>query len=80
MNQVWQNTTLGREMLSGQPVFKDSRVPEVSLSDHLEKGMSLDEFSEDFPSEDCAMAIAVLEIAQSMISNEKLLSLIEAAA
>ena len=38
------------EVLSGQPVFKGTRVPVESLFDHLEAGVSLDEFLDDFPS------------------------------
>jgi len=39
-----------KEILSGQPVFKGTRVPVESLFDHLESEVSLDEFFEDFPS------------------------------
>lgn len=36
-------------ILSGDPVFKGTRVPIQSLFNHLEKGISLEEFLEDFP-------------------------------
>ena len=47
------------EVLGGTPVFKGTRVPVESLFDHLEAGISLDEFLEDFPSVTREQAIAV---------------------
>jgi len=38
------------EILGGTPVFTGTRVPVESLFDHLEDGVSIDEFLEDFPS------------------------------
>ena len=38
------------EILGGTPVFRGTRVPVESLFSHLEKGISIDEFLEDFPS------------------------------
>jgi uncharacterized protein (DUF433 family) len=37
------------EVLGGQTVFKGTRVPVETLFDHLEAGVSLDEFLADFP-------------------------------
>lgn len=37
------------DILSGQPVFKGTRVPVEYLFDHLEAGISIDEFLDDFP-------------------------------
>ena len=37
------------EILGGTPVFLGTRVPIESLFDHLEGGVSLDEFLDDFP-------------------------------
>jgi uncharacterized protein (DUF433 family) len=45
----------------GKPVFKNTRVPVQSLFWHLEKGISLDEFLEDFPSVTRSQAEAVIE-------------------
>ena len=50
------------EILGGQVVFKGTRVPVESLFWHLEKGISLDEFLEDFDTVTKDQAIAVLEI------------------
>ena len=42
--------TIDPEILGGTPVFHGTRVPIESLFDHLENGVSLDEFLDDFPS------------------------------
>jgi len=36
--------------LGGTPVFTGTRVPIQTFFDHLEKGISVDDFLEDFPS------------------------------
>ena len=48
------------EILGGTPVFDGTRVPIESLFDHLEEGISLDEFLEDFPTVTRDQAIEVL--------------------
>lgn len=35
-------------ILSGEPVFRGTRVPFKSLTDYLEHGHTLDEFLDDF--------------------------------
>jgi len=72
--------TIDKDILGGQPVFKGSRVPVSSLFSHLEKGISLNDFLDDFPSVDKTIAISVLELAESMFSTEKILKLYETAA
>lgn len=42
--------TIDKEIQSGTPVFKGTRVPIQSLFWHLEGGVTIDEFLEDFPS------------------------------
>lgn len=54
--------TSNPEILGGTPVFHGTRVPVESLFNHLEQGISLDEFLEDFPSVSKAQATEVLEI------------------
>jgi uncharacterized protein (DUF433 family) len=51
-------------VLSGEPVFRGTRVPFKSLTDYLEHERSLSEFLEDFPSVTRADAIAALEEAR----------------
>ena len=55
------------EIMSGTPVFKNTRVPIKNLIDYLEVGESLDEFLEDFPSVSREQAIQALELAKEMI-------------
>ena len=45
----------------GKPVFKGTRVPVQSLFWHLEKGISLQTFLEQFPSVSKEQAEAVIE-------------------
>jgi uncharacterized protein (DUF433 family) len=51
-------------ILSGEPVFRGTRVPFKGLTDYLGHGRTLDEFLEDFPSVTRADAIAALEEAR----------------
>ena len=51
-------------ILSGEPVFKGTRVPFKSLTDYLEHGHTLDEFLDDFPGVTRAAAITALEEAR----------------
>ena len=80
MKNVRDFITIDQEILSGQPVFKGTRVPVVTLFSHLEKGISLNEFLEDFPSVEKSSAVALLELAENLFSTEKMIKLYEAAA
>jgi uncharacterized protein (DUF433 family) len=55
------------QILGGEPVFRDTRVPFQALMDYLEGGQSLDEFLSDFPTVTRDAAIASLEEAKSLI-------------
>jgi len=68
------------EILGGQPVFKGTRVPIESLFDHLEAGVSLDEFLNDFPTVTKEQAIATLEIANKFLTSKNVAKLYETAA
>lgn len=57
------------EVLGGQVVFRGTRVPVESLFWHLEKGITIDAFLEDFDSVSKEQAIAVLEIASKDIEK-----------
>ena len=57
--------TIDKDILAGQPVFSGTRVPVESLFDHLEEGVGLDEFLEDFPTVSKQQAIALLDIANN---------------
>ncbi len=68
------------EILGGQVVFKGTRVPIETLFDHLEAGVSLDVFLEDFPSVTREAASVVLQAAGRLMTAKNLLALYEAAA
>jgi uncharacterized protein (DUF433 family) len=55
-------------ILSGEPVFRGTRVPFKSLTDYLEHGRDLAEFLEDFPSVTRADAVAALEEARTSLA------------
>ena len=60
--------TIDNEILGGQTVFKGTRVPIESLFDHLEAGVSLDDFLEDFPTVTKEQAIALLDLANKLLN------------
>jgi uncharacterized protein (DUF433 family) len=59
-----------KDILSGQPVFKGTRVPVESLFDHLEIGVSLTDFLEDFPTVSKEQATALLDIANKLLTSK----------
>jgi uncharacterized protein (DUF433 family) len=56
------------KILSGAPVFRGTRVPLQFLFDCLERGHTLEEFLEGYPTLSRQMAIAALEEAQQLLS------------
>lgn len=69
-----------QDILSGQPVFTGTRVPVESLFDHLEAGVSLEEFLDDFPSVSKEQAVALLEVANKLMNAKNIVQLYEAVA
>lgn len=59
------------EILGGQPVFKGTRVPVETLFDHLEAGVSL----EEFPTVTKEQAIATLEVANKLLTSKNIAKL-----
>jgi uncharacterized protein (DUF433 family) len=49
------------DILSGEPVFRGTRVPFQTLLDYLEGGETLDEFLRQFPGVSRETTIAALE-------------------
>jgi uncharacterized protein (DUF433 family) len=68
------------EVLDGTPVFAGTRVPIETLFDHLEAGVSLDEFLVDFPTVSKDQAVALLAIASKILNSKDLEKLYETAA
>lgn len=58
------------EIMSGEPVFRGTRVPFKILTDYLEGGDSLDDFLDQYPSVTRENAIAAIEEARlSLVSQ-----------
>ncbi|GAB2703844.1 hypothetical protein GCM10011495_22510 [Hymenobacter frigidus] len=72
--------TTDPDILGGQPVFAGTRVPIETLFDHLEAGVSLDEFLADFPTVSKAQAVALLETANKLLTSTNAAQLCAAAA
>ncbi|MEO9004506.1 MAG: DUF433 domain-containing protein [Ginsengibacter sp.] len=69
--------TIDKDILGGQPVFTGTRVPVESLFDHLEAGVPLDEFLEDFPTVSKDQAISLLTIANKLLTSKNVAQLYE---
>jgi uncharacterized protein (DUF433 family) len=67
-------------IMGGTPVFSGTRVPIQSLFDHLELGISLDNFLDDFPTVTRNQAIAVIKIAEKLLTSSNLQAIYETAA
>lgn len=59
--------TVNPNILGGTPVFKGTRVPVRTLFEYLERGYSLEEFIECFPSVTKEMACRVLERSEAAL-------------
>jgi uncharacterized protein (DUF433 family) len=57
------------EIMGGTPVFVGTRVPVKSLIDHLKAGDSLEVFLDDFPTVSREQAVAVLEVAGTVLES-----------
>ena len=71
--------TINPEILGGTPVFKGTRVPIETLFDHLESGITIDAFLDDFPSVTKEQVIQVLELVGQLFSTSKIKQLYEIA-
>ncbi|HXC04369.1 MAG TPA: DUF433 domain-containing protein [Bacteroidia bacterium] len=80
MEQIKDIIHSDKEILGGQPVFKGTRVPVETLFMHLEKGVSMDDFLEDFPTVTKAQVIGVLTIAEKLLTSKNIQKIYEIAA
>ncbi|HKV61208.1 MAG TPA: DUF433 domain-containing protein [Candidatus Acidoferrum sp.] len=55
-------------ILSGTPVFRGTRVPLQLLFDSLERGHTLEQFLQGYPTVSREVAIAALQEAQQLLS------------
>ncbi len=58
------------DILGGTPVFVGTRVPARILFEHLEAGDSLEVFLEQFPSVSREQAVAALEFAREVLTED----------
>jgi len=59
--------TVNSNILGGTPVFKGTRVPIRALFEYLERGYTLEEFIECFPSVTKDLACRVLERSEAAL-------------
>ena len=57
------------DILGGTPVFAGTRVPVRILMEHLEAGDRLDDFLEDYPTVSRQQAVALLELATTILAS-----------
>ena len=69
--------TIDKEIQSGVPVFKGTRVPVQTLFWHIEKGVTIDSFLEDFPSVTKEQAIQILELSNEFFSTPQFIQYYE---
>lgn len=62
--------TVNNDILGGQPVFKGTRVPVQGLFDHLEAGVPLDQFLDDFPTVSKEQAVVFLNMANKLVTSK----------
>jgi len=59
--------TVNPNILGGTPVFKGTRVPIRTMFEYLERGYSLEQFLECFPSVTRDMACQVLDMSEAAL-------------
>jgi uncharacterized protein (DUF433 family) len=59
--------TIDPEIVSGTPVFRDTRMPVEALISNLEAGLTLDEFLDNFPVVTPEQALQVLEFSKTTL-------------
>ncbi|CAN5896516.1 DUF433 domain-containing protein [soil metagenome] len=72
--------TIDPDILGGTPVFTGTRVPVESLFDHLEAGVPLAEFLDEFPTVSKEQAVALLDVASKLLTAKNVAQLYEAVA
>ncbi len=57
------------DILGGQPVFTGTRIPVESFLDQLEAGISMESFLNDFPTVKREQAVALLKVANELLTS-----------
>jgi uncharacterized protein (DUF433 family) len=60
------------EIMGGTPVFKGTRVPIETLFDHLESGITIDAFLDDYPTVSKEQVVQVLELVGQLFATKKI--------
>ncbi|MBI4647046.1 MAG: DUF433 domain-containing protein [Bacteroidia bacterium] len=60
-----------KEILSGTPVFAGTRVPIQTLFWHLEKGISINNFLDDFPTVTKEQVYKLLQLVEKIFTTMK---------
>jgi uncharacterized protein (DUF433 family) len=66
-------------ILGGTPVFKGTRVPVEVFFDHIESGVTIEEFIQDFSTVTKEQCIQILELAEHLLTSNNLKQLYESA-
>ena len=72
---VQEIITIDKDVLSGKLIIKGKRVTVERQFDHLETGVPLDEFLDDFPTVSKEQAIALLDIANKLLTSKNVAEL-----
>jgi uncharacterized protein (DUF433 family) len=64
--------SVDKDILGGKVVFSGTRVPVETLFDHLESGVSLEEFLDDFPTVSREQAVGILNIANKILTTKNI--------
>jgi uncharacterized protein (DUF433 family) len=66
--EYYNTISVDSEVLSGTPVFIGTRVPIQTFFWHLEKGITIDEFLDDFPSVSKEQVYKLLQIVEKIFT------------
>ncbi len=69
-NNSMNAVTVDKEIQGGTPCFTGTRVPIVSLFDHLEGGYTIDYFLSQFPSVKREQVLSLLESAKDRLDHD----------
>jgi uncharacterized protein (DUF433 family) len=72
MSTIGDHIVIDNDIQNGQAVFTGTRVPIQTLFWHLEKGITMEEFLENFPSVTKKQVIGVLEITNKIVNSAQL--------
>jgi uncharacterized protein (DUF433 family) len=67
------------DILGGTPVFTGTRVPVETLFDHLESGISIDAFLDDYPTVSREQVSQVVALAGKLFTTNNIVQFYEAA-